>query len=93
MNTPKSVAWGWVVFTVAGVSGAMIGSQQWNDGRAQRRKGDVELKQRQQAQLEEISKKLEKKKLEKQASVASTPPGGVTGLASGQVVIPDGKPS
>jgi hypothetical protein len=71
MNTPKSVLWGWVVFTVAGVGGAYIGYRQWASGKESRRLENVELRERQKQQIEQHQRKLADKRTQKAEAVTS----------------------
>jgi hypothetical protein len=84
-----------MVFTVAGVGGALIGYQSWKAGDRNREKERLALKQKQQAQLDQINKERAMKRGEpaqqnKASSgvvitnleASSTPGPSVTGLNS-----------
>ena len=87
MNTPKSVAWGWAAFTVAGVGGAIIGYNQWSSGKEARARERMELRKKQQAELEKINRNLatlrEETKQLKQAADSTLIGTNKTGVGDG----------
>jgi hypothetical protein len=57
MNTPKSVAWGWVVFTIAGVTGSYIGYQSATRKKQDRIEEHAIRRDEQRKELERINEK------------------------------------
>jgi hypothetical protein len=72
MNSPKSVAYGWVVFAVAGLGGSYIGYKQWKSGVEERAQVHAKRAAAQQEEVKRINEKLARER--RDAKAGPSPP-------------------